>query len=191
MVRTIGRREKAGYGEWGRAMQDDVTAGAEWLVKEHIADPRRMCIVGASYGGYAAAHTPKLFRCGVSLAGVTDLAYMMKDASDINERPEGRLFRRANVGNRDLLEEQFAAVSPVRDAARFEGPVLIAHGDVDRRVPIEHSRRLVDALKRNGRAVEWLELTGSGHDFVIPANQERFYEALFGFLERNTKVEAK
>jgi dipeptidyl aminopeptidase/acylaminoacyl peptidase len=183
------RFARAGIGQWGLAMQDDITAGANWMVKEGIADPARICIVGASYGGYAAmwglVKTPDLFRCGVSLAGVSDLTYMFKDDSDVNDDPVGRLYRRAWIGDPKTMRQHFDDVSPLLHAAEIKAPVLVAHGDHDQRVPIEHSEKLVAALEASNRAVTWLELKGEGHGIAKPENQKRFYEALLDFLARN------
>ncbi|HEY2558733.1 MAG TPA: S9 family peptidase [Caldimonas sp.] len=184
----------AGYHEWGRAMQDDVTAGAQWLAAEGIADPRRICIYGGSYGGYAAlwgiVKTPDLFRCGVSIAGVSDLSLMFKDDSDVNRDTYGRLFRRRTVGNPQDDEKLFDEVSPLKGAARVRVPVLIAHGDLDTRVPIVHSEQMVRALKANGKQVEWIPLTGERHGLTRKATRERFYNALFEFLAKNTSLPA-
>jgi dipeptidyl aminopeptidase/acylaminoacyl peptidase len=184
----------AGYREWGRAMQDDVTAGAQWLAAQGIADPRRICIYGGSYGGYAAlmalVKTPDLFRCGASLAGVSDLSLMFSDDSDANRDAFGRLFRRRTVGDPDADAKLFDEVSPLQHAGRVQVPVLLAHGDQDERVPIVHSEKMVRALKESGKKVEWIELRGEGHGFRYKKNRQRFYDALFEFLANNTALPA-
>jgi len=184
------RFEVAGYGQWGLAMQDDITAGVRWLVDRGYADARRICIFGGSYGGYAAlwglAKTPDLYRCGVSLAGVSDIEHMLKDDSDVNAKAVGRMLRRATIGELDNSGKQrFDDVSPLKNVARIKVPVLIAHGSRDARVPISHGERMVAALKQNGKDYEWLELDGEGHSLAREQNQLRFYQALFAFLERN------
>ena len=92
----------AGYQQWGKSMQDDITAGVEYLIKEGIVDQNRICIVGASYGGYAAlwglVKTPDLYRCGISFAGVSDIADMLDDNSDTNRSKLGREFQVKLVG---------------------------------------------------------------------------------------------
>lgn len=97
------RFREAGYGQWGLTMQDDVTAGAGWLVEQGYADADRLCIYGGSYGGYAAmwalAKTPHTFRCGVSFAGVSDLKRMMSGDSDINDRASGRESLKQMIGD--------------------------------------------------------------------------------------------
>ena len=181
--------ELAGYGQWGRAMQDDVTAGAEWLVAQGIADPRRMCIYGGSYGGYATlwalVKTPKLFRCGASLAGVSDLNLMLTDDSDTNDSELGRLLRRRYVGAKED-GKQFDEVSPLKGASRIEVPVLLAHGNLDKRVPIVHSEKMLEALRANGKSAEWIYLRGERHGVAFDENRELYYKTLFDFLARNT-----
>lgn len=170
-------------------MQDDVTAGARWMVSQGITEARRMCVFGGSYGGYAAAwalaKTPDLFRCGVSLAGVSDLFNMLKDDSDVNEHATGRIWRQRVVGDPKTQRQRLDDVSPLKKAAAISVPVFIAHGNLDRRVPIDHSLKLVEALKANQKEFEWMELKGEGHGVAKPENQRRFYEALFEFLDRN------
>jgi dipeptidyl aminopeptidase/acylaminoacyl peptidase len=182
----------AGYGQWGAAMQDDVTAGAQWLVAQGIADPARMCIYGASYGGYAASwalvKTPDLFRCGVSLAGVSDLAYMLKDDSDTNDTATGRLTMRLYAGDALTDRVHADAVSPLLHADAIKAPLLLAHGTRDGRVPIDHSEKLLDAMRANKKSVEWIKLPGEGHGIGQPENQQRYYRALFAFLGKHTRT---
>ena len=191
----FGRKfESAGYGEWGRAMQDDVTAGAQWLAAQGFADPRRMCVYGASYGGYAAlwalVKTPRLFRCGASLAGVSDLGLLLAGDSDANKREVGRLELARMIGQTRQEARRLDDVSPLRHAARIEAPVLLAHGNLDQRVPLVHSEKMLEALRAGGKQVEWIELRGERHGMANAENRERFYNALFAFLARNTEAPA-
>jgi dipeptidyl aminopeptidase/acylaminoacyl peptidase len=188
------RFELAGLREWGRAMQDDVTAGAQWLAEQGIADPRRMCVYGSSYGGYAAlwalVKTPRLFRCGASVAGVSDLGLLLTGDSDVNRQEIGRLSMLRTIGDAQADAQRLEEVSPLRQAARIEVPVLLAHGDLDRRVPIVHSEKMLEALKKNGKQVRWIMLRGEGHGIGHAENRELFYNALFDFLARNTAAPA-
>ncbi|MFL6710474.1 MAG: alpha/beta fold hydrolase [Massilia sp.] len=183
------RYMEAGYGQWGAAMQDDITDGAAWLVANGYADPDRICIYGASYGGYAAlwgmVKTPRLYRCGASFAGVSDLRDMFKDRNDINASATARLARDrmfgASAENRQTLDD----VSPLKSAARFRAPVLIAHGEWDFRVRIDQSEKMVDALQDKGKDVEWLVLRKEGHGIFLESNQKRYFEALFKFFDKH------
>lgn len=182
------RYVEAGYGQWGAAMQDDITDGVRWLVEHGHADPARICIYGASYGGYAAlwglAKTPALYRCGASFAGVSDLQYMLKDDSDTNASATGRLQLNRMFGTSAARKQVLDDVSPLKSAAQFRVPVLIAHGEWDKRVPIEHSEKMVQALKDSEKEVEWLVLREEGHGIFHEDNQERFYQALFKLFDR-------
>lgn len=178
----------AGFGQWGLAMQDDITDGVRWLVEHGHADPARICIYGASYGGYAAlwglAKTPSLYRCGASFAGVSDLQYMLKDDSDVNAHATGRLYLSRIFGTSAARKQVLDHVSPLKNAALFRAPVLIAHGEWDNRVPIRHSEKMVKALENSDKEVEWLELKEEGHGLFHEKNQERFFQALFNLFGR-------
>ncbi|MDP3613044.1 MAG: S9 family peptidase, partial [Rubrivivax sp.] len=181
--------EVAGHGQWGLAMQDDITAGVQDLVRRGIADPRRICIYGASYGGYAAmwglVKTPELYRCGVTLSGVSDIGYMLTDWSDSNGDKMTRELMRLTVGDRKRQQAQFDAVSPLKHAARIQAPVFIAHGEEDVRVPFSHASKLRSALDRAGKRYEWLALPHEGHSLFYLASQQRFYAQLLKFLDQN------
>jgi dipeptidyl aminopeptidase/acylaminoacyl peptidase len=181
--------EQAGYRQWGRAMQDDITAGVEHLVKQGIADPRRVCIVGASYGGYAAlwglVDTPALYRCGVSFAGVTDIARMYSDWSDTASDKVSRQLMMDRIGDKEKSAELFDPVSPLKHAAKISVPVLLMHGLEDERVPISHGKKMRDALEANGKDVSWKEFEREGHGLHYIANQMAYYETLLAFLDKH------
>ena len=179
---------EAGYGQWGLAMQDDITAGVEYLIQAGIADPARICIYGASYGGFAAlsglVKTPQLYRCGVSFAGVSDIAYMFADSSDRVHDKVMRQYMRSHIGDPERNKEQFEQVSPLLHADRIEVPVLLMHGDADQRVPISHMEKMKRALERNHKYVESLTFEDEGHGLQYIKNQQKFYETLFAFLDK-------
>jgi len=181
--------ERAGRGQWGLAMQDDVTDGVRHLIDKGIADPRRICISGASYGGYAALwgliKTPELYRCGISVAGVSDLDEFLSGRSDINRKPalrESFMFR-LNAG--DSRKPEFAAVSPLKQVARIRAPVLVVWGEQDRRVPPEQSERMVAALKANDKTYQWRSYRREAHGLVYVGNLREHYRELLDFLDRN------
>lgn len=186
----FGRKyEEAGYGQWGLAMQDDVTAGVAYLVKQGIADPKRICIYGASYGGYAAmwglARNPGLYRCGISFAGVADLDLMFSAASDYNSNKVSAAVMRHRIGDPKRNKQQFDLVSPLKHAGRIAAPVLLMHGDEDSIVPIVHGEKLRDALILNGKQVEWRSFEGEGHGMSTRANLHAYYNALTTFLAKH------
>lgn len=178
--------EQAGYRQWGRAMQDDITSGVDHLVKQGIADPGRICIVGASYGGYAALwgliKTPNLYRCGVSFAGVTDIAYMFSDWSDASLDKVSRHVMASRIGSEESRAELFDPVSPLKHAAKIEVPVLLMHGDGDVRVPISHGKKMRDALERNKKQVSWLSFEEEGHTLRYVQNKHTYYKTMLSFL---------
>jgi dipeptidyl aminopeptidase/acylaminoacyl peptidase len=181
--------EESGYGQWGWAMQDDITDAVQYLVSKGIADPQRVCIFGSSYGGYAAmwglAKTPDLFKCGISFAGVSDLDAMLSDWSDSNDYQYLRDLQRFTVGDIKTDKEKFAAVSPLKNAAKIKAPVLLMHANRDERVPISHGTNMRDALQRADKAVEWEEFGMDGHGLYEPKNQKRYLQLILDFLRKH------
>jgi pimeloyl-ACP methyl ester carboxylesterase len=186
----FGRKfEQAGNRQWGRAMQDDVTAGVKAMIARGVADPKRICIYGASYGGYAALwgliKTPELYQCGISLAGVTDIGERFSDWSDTNSTEAGREWMRFQVGDMDTMAADFDAVSPEKHAAQIRAPVLLAHGTDDRRVPIGHSRRMASALRAAHASVETHWYDDEKHGLSRISDIADFEAKLLDFLDRN------
>jgi dipeptidyl aminopeptidase/acylaminoacyl peptidase len=177
---------EAGYGQWGLAMQDDITAGVDHLIKQGISDPKRICIAGASYGGYAAlwglVKTPSLYRCGVSFAGVADIEFMLSDSSDSNDNKITRELMRSQIGDIKLNKEKFDLVSPLLHADKIEAPLLLIHGEEDRRVPISHMKKMRSALDANHKVYEVLTFDDEGHGLQFIRNEQSYFEALLAFL---------
>ena len=180
------------FRQYGLSMQDDVTDGVEWLVKEGIADPDRICIYGGSYGGYAAmmgvAKTPDLFRCAVNYVGVTDLPLRITaswaDSFGSDFASYAFRYQYGNLDNpqdRKRLEE----TSPVNLASRIKVPVLMAYGGSDVRVVPEHGTRMRDAMVRAGNTPQWIIVDDEGHGYRKLENQVMFYGAMEKFLEKN------
>ena len=185
----LGKRYmEAGYGQWGGAMQDDITDGVRWLVESGHADPSRICIYGFGYGGYAAlwglVKTPALYSCGVSFAGISDLQIMLKDGRYSQFRSARRLRLNRVFGPSAARKQVLDDVSPLKNAAQFRVPVLLAHGDWDGDVPIEHSEKMADALKAQRKDVQFMVLREEGHGMFHEESQERYFQALFKFFDR-------
>lgn len=165
---------EAGHRQWGRRMQDDITDGVKALIADGTADANRICIVGASYGGYAAlaggAFTPELYKCVVSVAGVSDLAQSVRDER-YNGR-EGSVFRYwvKRIGHPEKDEAELDAWSPANHAAKFSAPVLLIHGEWDGNVRFEQSVTMERALKRAGKTVTLVRVRREGHVFDDPGS---------------------
>lgn len=174
---------QAGAREWGGTMQDDLTDATQWAVAQNIADPKRICIYGGSYGGYAAlmgvAKEPELYRCAVGYVGVYDLEAMHRD--DSRTARWVREYVTDWVGERDDL----AARSPTTMAQRIKAPVLLAAGGQDEIAPISHSKKMERALRSAGTPVETLYFSTEGHGFYTEPHRREFYTRLLDFLARH------
>ena len=173
-----------GFGEWGGLMQDDVTDATRWAIETGLADAERVCIMGASYGGYAAlmgvAREPGLYRCAVGQAGLYDLN-LMERAGDVRERLSGIRYIRQILGDVDLDTR-----SPAHLADRIRAKVMLVHGGIDRRSPPLHARRMRGALERAGHEVTWLFDDDQGHGFIGNEVNEDVYRRILAFLAANT-----
>jgi dipeptidyl aminopeptidase/acylaminoacyl peptidase len=173
---------KKGRGQWGLAMQDDLTDAVKWAAESGLADAKRVCIVGGSYGGYAAfraaGRDAAVYRCAVSYAGVADMPAMLRyDGAFLNG---GRA--------KDYFREQapdLEAVSPVYDAAHFAMPILILHGKKDTVVPVAQSRSMVARLKAAGKPYRYVEQPLGDHHFSREADRVQFLTELEAFLKEN------
>ena len=180
---------EAGFKQWGRAMQDDVADGAHWAITQGIADPKRICIAGASYGGYATlmglANDPALFRCGVEWAGVTDPLMMFSVSwSDITEESKRYGYAKL-IGDPVADAAMLKAVSPIENAARIKRPLLLAYGAWDVRVPIVHGEKFRDAVKPHNPNVEWVVYDKEGHGWSRPESRIDFWNRVDKFLTRH------
>ncbi len=178
------------FGQWGLSMQDDVTDGVKWAIDQGYADARRVCIYGASYGGYATmmglAKDPDLYKCGINYVGVTDVnLFLTATWSDYAQSDFLKYTVQEMVGDAKKDADRLKATSPVEQASRIKAPVLMAYGAADSRVPIEHGQRMKAAMEKNGQKPIWIVADGEGHGFREVANQKMFYEAMAKFLEEN------
>jgi len=188
-----GRRHfKAGLKQWGLAMQDDIADGTRWAIAQGYADPQRICIAGASYGGYATlmglVRDPDLYQCGVNWVGVTDINLMYtghwRYASDVPEEYK-RYGMPDLIGDPVKDAEQLMATSPLQQAARIHQPLLLAYGTADERVPMIHGTKFRDAVRAVNKDVEWIEYEDEGHGWSLPQNRIDFWTRVERFLDRN------
>ena len=180
---------KAGWKQWGRAMQDDLADTVRWAAGKGWVDAKRVAIMGASYGGYATLmgmiRDPDLFRCGVEWAGVTDLdLFLTAVESDMSEDAR-RYTMQTLVGDPKADAAQLAEFSPLRRAAELKQPLLIAHGSEDRRVPVVHATRFRSAVAEKNRNVEWISYPNEGHGWRNEATTIDFWKRVEAFLAKN------
>jgi len=176
----------AGRRQWGLRMQDDVTDGVRALIEQGIADPRRVCIVGWSYGGYSAlagaTFTPELYACAASIGGISDLPDMVGfDFKNGGRESNSFAYVREHIGTK--TDPQVIARSPARFASEVRAPILLIHGVDDTVVPISQSQRMARALKAAGKPYELIELPGEDHWMMTSsASRIRTLTELEGFL---------
>jgi acetyl esterase/lipase len=180
---------RAGFKQWGLSMQDDLADAARWAIDQGIADPQRICIMGASYGGYATmlalAKDATVFKCGVEWVGVSDLQlYFDADWSDFSSSWK-QFGASVLVGDREKDAAQLAATSPIKLAAQIKNPLLMGHGRLDRRVPIEHGKRMYDALKGHNPQVQWVQYDKDGHGWSLPETQVDWWTRVEKFLAQH------
>ena len=179
--------EQAGYKQWGKKMQDDLTDGVNWLIEKGIADKKRVGIYGASYGGYATlaglAFTPDLYACGVDYVGVSNLFTFLKTIPPYWKPQLEMTYERVGhpIKDKKLLEE----ASPVFHAVRIKAPLLVIQGAKDPRVNINESNQIVAALKKRGVAVTYIVKDNEGHGFRNEENRFEVYEAMEKFLAKH------
>lgn len=181
---------QAGLRQWGLKMQDDISDGVKKLIADGIVDPKRICIVGASYGGYAAlagaTFTPDLYACAVSFAGISDLPKMLhSNRVEVNSDAKEVSFWESRIGSTDENWDQLAATSPARHANQVKCPVLLLHGDGDTTVPIAQSEIEEAALKSAGKNVQFVRLEGDDHYSKLGATRVRTLTEIESFLAVN------
>ena len=180
--------ETAGYREWGQLMQRDVYGAIDWLIEQDVVNPRKMCMVGASYGGYvatvAAFQRPKQFDCIVSMAGVADLREFaaMQSKFDQDKSTISRLIGDPTDADDKAMMD---SVSAINNLAKIRAPVLLVHGTHDTRVRVKQSRAFFNAAKRAGVDIEYLELEYGTHYFDEYENRLAVFEALDKFLGKH------
>ena len=170
-------------------MQDDLADGAKWAIAQGIADPQRICIAGASYGGYATLmgliNDPDLYRCGINWVGVTDINLMY----DVNWSDFSSIWKQYGmplmVGDQIKDAVQLKSTSPLENASKIKQPLLMAYGSADRRVPLIHGEKFYAAVKKENPNVEWVVYSQEGHGGWSLKTQVDFWSRVEKFLEKN------
>ena len=181
---------EAGFGQWGKAMQDDLTDAVAEFAKKGFVDAKRVCIVGASYGGYAAlagaAFTPDLYKCAVSINGVSDLPKMLVD----DKKLYGEKHWVLDYWNRSILDDGYdrkalKEVSPYYSADKIKVPVLLIHGEDDKVVEFKHSRVMQKAIKKNKGQVKLVKLKNDDHYLQDGQTRVQALTEMVKFVEQN------
>ena len=182
--------EDASEGEWGGKMQTDLQAGIAFLAASGDIDPARVCIVGASFGGYSALASatlfPDVYKCAAAIAPVTDLGLLVAEGVRKGRSDAGISELRADLGSAD--KGKLVDQSPARHADAVRIPILMVHGDQDTVVPLTHSRLMADALQKAGKPYELIELKGENHYLAKAATRTQTLEVLEAFLATNLPI---
>ncbi|MEQ3512203.1 S9 family peptidase [Pseudoalteromonas sp. BZB3] len=177
--------EHAGHQKWGSAIQHDIIDATKYVIEQGYADPKNMCIMGASFGGYSALQSsiiePDMFKCAIGVVGVYDLPLMFEEG-DVAERNSGQRYLTQVLGTD---EAKLKAYSPSYNIDKLKAPVLIVHGGDDERAPIEQAESLVDALKKAKHPYEYMLLENEGHGFYKPEHRADYYKRVLAFLDEH------
>jgi dipeptidyl aminopeptidase/acylaminoacyl peptidase len=177
----------ASFKQWGLTMQHDITDGVNWLIKEGIANPKKIGIYGASYGGYATlaglAFTPDVYACGVDYVGVSNIFTLLETMPAYWEL--GRKMMYEMIGNPETEKELLTAASPLFHADKIKSPLFVAQGANDPRVKQAESDQIVEALKKRGIDVPYMVKDNEGHGFHNEENKFDFYAAMEEFLAKH------
>lgn len=175
---------KAGFEQWGGRIQDDLADGVRWAIKEGIADQRRVCVFGISFGAYSAmmlpVREPGMFRCAAGYAGVYDLTMLLRD-QDKEDRVVADGVVRKFIGS-DPVQHRLNSPSSLAD--RIKVPVLLIHGTADDITPVAQGRAMRAALIEAGNPPEYLQVRNEGHGFFLPANKVKVLNTLEAFLAK-------
>ena len=179
---------EAGFGEWGRKMQTDLSDGVRYLARQGTVDPKRVCVVGASYGGYAAlagvSVETGVYRCAVSVAGISDLRRFRK-WTIANEGGMSQRYWDRFIGTADQSDPALLAISPIEHVVAVMAPVLLIHGRDDTVVPFEQSDVMLNALKRAGKSVSLVTMKHEDHWLSHSETRLQMLQATVDFLKAN------
>ena len=180
--------KSAGFGQWGRAMQTDLSDGVQALANEGKIDPKRVCIVGANYGGYAALAgatlQPDVYRCAVDVAGPSDLKRFVAWSRQVHGASAQRYWFRL-MGADTQGDPHLDDISPADHADRARGPILLIHGKDDTVVPFSQSQIMADALKKAGKPYDLVVLKAEDHWLSRGATRLQMLQAVIDFLQKN------
>jgi dipeptidyl aminopeptidase/acylaminoacyl peptidase len=182
----------AGNGEWGKKMQNDLTDAVKFFSSKGYIDPNKVCILGGSYGGYAAlaggAFTPELYKCVVSINGVSDAKALLQwDRHNSNHYSELVDYMEKQFADDEVENKELAAISPVNHAAQFTAPVLLIHAEDDKRVPYRQSTAMESALEKAKKSVRLVKLKGDNHYLQESETRLQALEETVKFINQHLK----
>ena len=182
---------KSSFKQWGLAMQDDLADAATWATAKGYADPKRIAIGGASYGGYATLmgliKNPEIFKCGFEWVGVTDIRFMFNEVWNDASIEQLNFSMKTMIGDPDADATQLAQTSPVDHASELHQPLLMAYGGKDRRVPIAQGVAFANAVEATNKKVEFLSYPDEGHGWAREPDNVDFWNHVDAFLDKNLK----
>lgn len=177
--------ETSGYHHWGDLIQQDIIEATEWAAKVPDIDENRICIYGASFGGYSALMAPTiksdLFKCSIGYVGVYDLNLLWDDG-DIQKMNYGETFLAKAIGED---KESLNLFSPSHLKSRLKTPTFLIHGKEDERAPVSHFYAMKKSLEKSKTPVETMLVNGEGHGFYQEENRQEMYERLLAFLDKH------
>ncbi len=174
--------ERAGYGEFGKGMLTDTVDGVNKLIEQNIADPDKICVTGASYGGYQALALPviepDMFKCALSVNGVSDIRDILKFEIARTGNNSGVIkFWRKIIGDRNDDKEMLIEQSPAENAEKIKAEIVLVHGTDDMTVPVQQSKVMAKALKKVGQSDEVIYLENDDHNLSLPISRKKLLEA--------------
>jgi len=186
------KHRDAGYGEWGKKMQDDITDAVKFFSAKGIIDPKRVCIVGASYGGYAAlaggAFAPELYKCVVSINGVSEMnSFLSYEKNRNGKDSEAFAYWKLQLANGDVDTKSLEQISPAKFAQQFTAPALLINSTNDRTVEPEQSVVMLKALEKNKKPAKLITLEGDDHYLEKAATRTQAVTEVVKFVKENLK----
>lgn len=181
---------KAGFKEWGKKMQDDITDTVRWFIEQKIADPKRIAIYGFSYGGYATlaglAFTPELYACGIDGVGPSSLLTLLETIPPYWELGRAEFYE--EIGHLEKEKDLLKAASPLFHVDKMQAPLMVIQGANDPRVKKSESDQIVNALRNRSVEVEYVLREDEGHGFSNPENNIDLYKQIEKFLATHLKL---
>lgn len=186
------KHRDAGFGEWGKKMQDDITDAVKFFSSKGYIDPKRVCILGASYGGYAAlaggAFTPDIYKCVVSINGISDMnSFLSYEKNHNGKNSEAFAYWKLQLANGEVSTESLEQISPIKFAKQFTTPVLLINSANDKTVEPEQSSDMLKMLEKNKKSVKLITLESDDHYLQKGPTRTQAVTETVKFVKENLK----